>query len=65
MALDYASYATIQGLVYIFSEKISFSGKVFWILAVCALLSLGLFWTVGRHVHRMATKSGEIKPIKA
>jgi hypothetical protein len=50
MVLDYASHSTIQGLVYIFSEKISFFGKVFWILAVCALLSLGLFWTVDMYI---------------
>jgi hypothetical protein len=46
MFYDFSEHTTIQGLVYIFSNSISFFGKTFWLLSICFMFSIGLFWTV-------------------
>ena len=43
---DYSEYGTIQGIVYIFSFHQTTLGRWFWILAVCSMLGLGMFWSV-------------------
>ena len=48
MVLDFVDHTTIQGLAYISSEKIS--GKLFWLIAVCSMLSLGMFWCLQMYI---------------
>jgi len=43
---EFTEYATIQGLVYIFSKSITMFGKLFWFLSICSMISLGMYWTV-------------------
>jgi hypothetical protein len=46
---EYTEYATIQGLVYIFSPHISVLGKIYWIISVLGMISAGMYWTVGMY----------------
>ncbi len=46
---EYTEYATIQGLAYIFSPHISVFGKIYWILSVLVMISVGMYWTVGMY----------------
>jgi len=39
---DYSEYSTIQGLVYIFQRRQTWFGRIFWIIIVLVMLSLGI-----------------------
>ena len=50
---DYSEYGTIQGIVYIFSIDQTTFGKFFWIVAVCSMLGLGMFWSIQMYLDWM------------
>ena len=43
---DYSESSTIQGVVYIFQKNQTLYGKVFWLLVILGMLSLGTLWSV-------------------
>lgn len=43
---DYSESSTIQGVVYIFQKNQTLHGKVFWLLVIIGMLSLGTLWSV-------------------
>ena len=43
---DYSEYSSVQGLLYIFQSHQTTVGKVFWILVVVLMLSLGAYWSI-------------------
>ena len=42
---EYSEYSTIQGVIYIFQSNQTQIGKVFWILVITSMLSLGTYWS--------------------
>ena len=43
--IEFSEYSTIQGIVYVFSSNTKLLGKVYWLISICVLISLGLYWT--------------------
>ena len=60
IASEFTEYTTIQGLVYVFSKNISLFGKVFWILSVSFMLSVGMLWTVEMYTNWQSNQVNKI-----
>jgi hypothetical protein len=41
---DFSDYASIQGIVYIFFSYQTVVGRIFWMLVIILMLSLGIYW---------------------
>jgi hypothetical protein len=43
---DYSKVSTIGGMVHMFRPDLSFCKRLFWIITLLTMLSVGIYWSV-------------------